>query len=101
MSLKDWVKRLVGKQSDLRHRGTVLTYRAAFERSEAGRLVLADLLESTGILRRVETEEQRIQHNWGVWLLENLAATQGLNYQALVDAILHLTIPDEALKDEQ
>jgi hypothetical protein len=79
----------------------VLVYRAAFDRSEAGKAVLADLLESTGILRKIETEEQRVHHNWGVWLLENMAATQGMNYTELVEAILRLTIPDEAIVPEE
>lgn len=98
MFLTRWAR---PKPQELRHKGTVLTYRAVFERSDEGKRVLADLLESTGILRRVETEEQRIQHNWGIWLLENMGAVQGINYEELAGCIMRLSIPDEALVKEQ
>jgi len=99
VSLREWVKRV--KPQELRHRGTVLTYRAVFDRTEEGKRVLVDLLQSSGILMRIETEEQRIRHNWGIWLLENLGTVQGMNYEGLVEAILKLTIPDEALVPEE
>ena len=49
---------------------------------------------------RVETEEQRVLHNWGMELLENMGLTQGMNYGALVESLLKLGIPDEALDEE-
>jgi len=81
----------------LRLKETVLTYRAAFDRTKEGRQVLAWLIESCGFFRRIDTEEQKAAHNWGVYLLENMGITQGVNYSRLVDAILNLSIPDEAI----
>jgi hypothetical protein len=45
----------------------------------------------------IETDEQRVLHNWGIELLENMGLTQGMNYGALVESLLKLGIPDEAL----
>ena len=80
-----------------RLRETILSYRRTFERDKISRQTLAWLLESCGLLRMVETEEQRVLHNWGIYLLENMGALQGLNYEDLVDAVLSLTIPEEAI----
>ena len=87
--------KLPSRQS--RHKQTILTYRAAFERTVEGRQVLSWLVEHCGLMRKIETEEQRVLHNWGVSLLENMGMTQGVNYQRLVDGLLTLTIPDEAI----
>jgi len=87
--------KLPSRQS--RRKETILTYRAAFERSVEGRQVLAWLVEHCGLLRPIENEEQRVLHNWGVNLLENMGMTQGFNYDRLVDDLLRLTIPIEAI----
>lgn len=84
----------------LRLRETILSYRQTFERDKVSRQTLGWLIESCGFLKKIETEEQRLIHNWGIYLLENLGALQGLNYERLVDAILNLTIPDEAIDKE-
>ena len=83
-----------------RPKATILTYRAAFERTAEGRQVLAWLVERCGLFKKIESEEQRAIHNWGVYLLENMGITQGLNYDRLIDAILSLTIPEEAIDSE-
>ena len=44
---------------------------------------------------RIETEEQRMIHNYMVTLLENMGITQGLNFDALIDSMLALTIPEK------
>jgi hypothetical protein len=85
---------------------TVLTYRAALGGSpglqgEAGRQVFFWLIERCGIFRRIENEEQRVLHNWGIELLENMGLTQGINYKGVVDALLKLGIPDEAFDESQ
>jgi len=85
------------KPEHLRLRETVLTWRAGFERNDPGRDVLAWIIESCGFFKVIETEEQKAAHNWGVYLLENMGMTQGVNYRRLVDAMLNLTIPEEAI----
>lgn len=93
--------RWVSRQRELRQsrlRETVLTYRAAFD-TKAGRQVLAWLVERCGFLKPIESEEQRVLHNWGITLMENMGIVQGVNYERLVDAILNMTIPDEAIDD--
>ena len=92
-----WVSRRQ-QLSESRLRETVLTYRAAFG-TQAGRQVLGWLVERCGFLKPIETEEQRLLHNWGIALLENMGSLQEFNYERLVDAILSLTIPDEAIDD--
>jgi hypothetical protein len=52
------------------------------------------------MLKRIETDEQRVLHNWGIELLENMGLTQGLNYDRLVEAMQRFTIPDEAVDAE-
>jgi hypothetical protein len=52
-------------------------------------------------LKRIENDEQRVLHNWGIELLENMGLTQGINYRALVDAALRLGIPKEAIDEEK
>jgi hypothetical protein len=53
------------------------------------------------MFRRIENEEQRVLHNWGIELLENMGLTQGMNYKGVVDALLKLGIPDEAFDESQ
>jgi hypothetical protein len=55
------------------------------------------LLESGGIFKSIENEQQRAAHNQIVYLLENMGMTQGVNYDRLADLLLTLTIPDEAI----
>ncbi|MFH1742508.1 MAG: hypothetical protein ABIH23_26180 [bacterium] len=93
MSLREWGNRLLGK----RPLETILTYRAAFSRSEEGRQVLAWLLENAGFMKTIETDEQVQIHNYGIRLLENMGMTQGVNYKRLVDMLLTLTIPEESI----
>jgi len=78
---------------------TIVIYRQVFQRDDAGRLVLVWLIERCGLMKRVDTEEQRVLHNWGIEMLENMGMTQGPNYRALVDAMLKLGIPDEAVEE--
>lgn len=75
---------------------TVALYRQAFGTPQ-GRIVLGWLLERCGFGRRVENEEQRVLHNWGIDLLENMGLTQGPNYKALVDSLLLQGVPEEAI----
>lgn len=102
MSLKD----LLRKPSPVnRTADTVQIYRSVFGKSagiqgDMGRQVLTWLIERCGMFQRIENEEQRILHNWGIELLENMGLIQGLNYRALVDAILQFGIPDEAIDRE-
>ena len=64
-------------------------------------MALVWYLERCGLMRRIENEEQRVLHNWGIELLENMGITQGVNYRALVDAILRFGIPKEAIDEEK
>jgi hypothetical protein len=89
--------RLLNRQ-DARLKETILTYRSVFGTGN-GRAVFGWLLERCGLFLHVETEEQRVLHNWGIELLENMGLTQGMNYKALVESLLKLGIPDEALDD--
>jgi hypothetical protein len=57
------------------------------------------LMERCGLFKRIDTEEQRVLHNWGIEMLENMGMTQGPNYRALVDAMLKLGIPEEAVEE--
>ena len=84
------------RRPDARVKETVQIYRNVFGTGH-GRVVFAWLLERTGLFMRVETDEQRVLHNWGIELLENMGLTQGMNYGALVESFLKLGIPDEAL----
>jgi len=79
----------------------LVAYRNTFERTAEGKLVLAHLLRSYGLFNRVENDAQRERHNMGVEMLEHLGVVQGLNYDALVDAILRLTIPEEAIEKDE
>ena len=65
-----------------------------------GRAVFGWLIERCGLFVRIDTEEQRILHNWGIELMENMGLTQGMNYAGIVDALLKLGIPDEAIDEE-
>lgn len=49
------------------------------------------------MFKRVDNDEQRILHNWGIELMENMGLIQGLNYDRLVESMQRLTIPKEAL----
>jgi hypothetical protein len=80
-----------------RTRETVICYRHTFEKDDISRQTLAWIVESCGLFKKVETEEQRAAHNWGIYLLENLGVLQGLNYGKLIDAMLNLPIPEEAI----
>lgn len=84
-----------------RTRETVLTYHAAYGRTPEGRWAFARLLQSGGLLRRVENEEQRAAHNHMISLLENMGLTQGRNeselYDKLADMLLHVVPADEAV----
>lgn len=81
-----------------RPRETILYYRAAYEAQPAGRWAFARLLESGGLFKRIETEEQKAAHNYIVTLLENMGFTQGVNYDKLVDMLFTLSIPEEAIE---
>ena len=59
------------------------------------------LIERCGLMKRIETEEQRVLHNWGIEMLENMGMTQGPNYRLLVDAMLKLGIPEEAVDTKE
>jgi len=50
-------------------------------------------------MKRVDTDEQRVLHNWGIEMLENMGMIQGPNYRALIDAMLKLGIPEEAVEE--
>lgn len=80
---------------------TIFNYRNVFGRDEGGKLVMIWFLERCGLMRRIENEEQRVLHNWGIELLENMGLTQGINYRALVDAVLRFGIPKEAIDQEK
>ena len=90
MKLKRW----------LRPRSVLITARNAFDRTPDGRALLKYLLQSYGLLSRIESDEQRIRHNVGVELLEHLGVVQGMNWDRLVDDMLRLTIPKEAIEPE-
>jgi hypothetical protein len=86
--------------SEKRPKTLIVAYRQVFDFSPAGKAVLAHLLGSYGLFQRIENDEQRSRHNMGVELLEHLGAVQGLNYERLIESILKLTIPAEAVEDE-
>ena len=85
-----------------RPKETILSYRAAYGRTQEGRWAFARLLESGGFLKRIDNEEQRATHNMMVTLIENMGMTQGVNaselYDRLAVLLLNLTIPDEAIE---
>lgn len=86
---------------NIRTKETVLTYHAAYGRTPEGRWAFARLLESGGLLRRVENEEQRAAHNHMISLLENMGLTQGRNESELYDKLgamlMGLAPADEAV----
>lgn len=88
--------RLLNREN-VRLKETIQTYRNVFAASAHSRVVYGWLLERCGLFMHIETEEQRVLHNWGIELLENMGLTQGMNYGGIVDALLKLGIPDEAL----
>ena len=74
---------------------TAALYRAPFTRDENGKLVLTWLLQRAGFLKRIDTDEQRMLHNWGIELLENMGVLDtDKNYRSVVDALLALPLPD-------
>lgn len=79
---------------------TVLAYRHAFLRDEYSKKVFVWLMERCGMFKRIETEEQRVLHNWGIELLENMGLVQGLNYDKLVESMQMFTVPKEAIDTE-
>lgn len=84
---------------DSRPRDTILWYRAAYSKDVQSRWAFARLLESGGLFKRIETDEQKAAHNYIVMLLENMGSTQGSNYDKLADFILtSLPIPPEAIE---
>jgi hypothetical protein len=91
-----WVNKLL-RRPDSRLDITVLAYRQTFLANEYSRRVFVWLLERCGVFKRVETDEQRVLHNWGIELMENMGLAQGLNYDRLVESMLRFPIPKEAL----
>lgn len=87
-------------QPDSRTAETVRYYRHAYGKDEISRWAFARLLESGGIFKRIDTEEQKAAHNATVTLLENMGMTQGVNYDRLAGLMFSLTIPDEAIDPE-
>jgi hypothetical protein len=90
MKLPDILKRKNDDREAQRY--ATLMYRNVFLESPNGRLVLNSMLQSCGLLRVVENEEQRILHNWGVYLLSNLgldiATVKGVvDYNDLIDSL--------------
>jgi hypothetical protein len=98
--LKSLVNRLL-RRPDSRPQITVLAYRQTFLRDEYSRKVFVWLLERCGTFKRVETDEQRVLHNWGIELLENMGLIQGLNYDRIVDAMTKFPVPTEAVDSEE
>jgi hypothetical protein len=84
-------------RDNARLRETILIYRKVFTENSQSRVVFGWLLERCGLFRPIENEEQRVLHNWGIELLENMGLTQGMNYASIVDALLKLGIPEEAI----
>jgi len=96
---------LLHRRPEGRTRDTVAIYRTVFGKApgiqgDMGRQVFAWLVERCGLFQKIETDEQRILHNWGVELLENMGLIQGMNYRSLVDAIMQFGVPDEAIDKE-
>jgi len=82
---------------DSRTKDTILWYRAAYSKDNQTKWVFARLLESGGLFRRIDTEEQKAAHNYIVMMLENMGFTQGVNYDRLAEILFNLTIPEEAI----
>lgn len=77
----------------------IQSYRFALAR-EAERDWLIHWLGTCGLLQRIETDEQRVRHNMAIEMLEHLGAIQGENWERLVDAVLSLPVPKEAIEGE-
>jgi len=84
-------------RDSLRLPETIAFYRHTFGHDEAAKLTLCWLLERCGMLKRIDTDEQRILHNWGVELLDNMGLIADPNYRRLVDAVLQFGVPQEAI----
>jgi hypothetical protein len=82
---------------DSRTRDTILWYRHAYGKDEQSLWAFARLIESGGLFKRIENEEQRAAHNHIVYLLENMGMTQGVNYEKLAGMLFNLSIPDEVI----
>jgi hypothetical protein len=85
-----------------RPRETILTWRAAFDRSKEGKWAFARLLEQGGFLRVIETEEQKASHNFVVYLLENMGisnATKGVDYDQLAETLLALPVREDLISE--
>jgi hypothetical protein len=96
--LSKFLNRLLRQQDkDSRLDITIMAYRQTFRRDDVSKKVYIWLLERCGIFKRIDTEEQRVLHNWGIELMENMGLTQGLNYDALVESALRFSIPKEAV----
>ncbi len=84
-------------RQESRTRQTILWYRGAYGENEQTRWAFARLIESGGLFKRIETDEQKAAHNYIVTLLENMGFTQGINYDKLAEAFFNLGIPEEAI----
>lgn len=85
------------QKDDAQHKATLL-YRNVFIENANGREVLNMLLRTCGLFKKIETEEQRVLHNWGVYLLYNLGlntldATGMVDYHQVIDAIAKIGNP--------
>jgi hypothetical protein len=95
--LKRWLNRDSQLRRDSRTKETILWYRHTYEKDQQSKWAFARLLESGGIFRPIENEQQRAAHNQIVYLLENMGMVQGVNYDRLAELLLTLTIPEEAV----
>ena len=79
---------------------TAALYRAPFTRDDNGKMVLVWLLKSSGFLQEIKNEEQRMLHNWGIALLQNMGilGTEE-NYKRIVDMLLGLPLPSADRKE--
>lgn len=86
-----------GVRRDSRTRETILSYRKVYSDPQLGAWAFARLLESGGLFKRIENEEQRAAHNVVVTMLENMGIPQGMNYDELARLVFQLSIPPESI----
>ena len=96
MRLPDILKRKSDEEKEAQKYATLM-YRNVFLENPNGRLVLNSLLQSCGLLRVIENDEQRILHNWGVYLLANLGldttTVKGVvDYNNVIDALASMKV---------
>ena len=92
-----------GNQDSVRNNQSVAMFRQYLRRDPSAKWQFIRFLEHGGFLKRIDSSSESIMrehvamHNWVITELENLGIVQGGNLEKIVDFLLTLEIPPEAI----